>query len=209
MAVTVKIDPIRKDVEFFIANLRGPAAGLAFREYANQTLEEAKQINKSVLGRVPPFQVFVNGSKTGGSIPAALKISDTILVEFEFVTEALVWISQQLEKFSPVKSGRYKRNHIVLADGVEIEVSAQIPLAEEYVFTNIVPYARKIERGASSEAPNGVYQAVAALARGRFGNLARITFSYRTVISGAIIGGRIGDRSERRNPAIVVRLRGA
>ena len=206
MAVTVKIDPIRKDVEFIIANLRGAAAGQQFRQYANETIEEAKQINRSILGRVPPFQVFVNGSKTG-SVPAALKVSDTVFVEFEFIAEALIWISQQLEKFSPVKSGRYKRSHVLLADGSEVEVSAQIPLAREYVFINTVPYARKIERGSSSEAPNGVYQAVATLARGRFGNLARITYGFRTVIGGSMIIGRAGNRAANRNPAIIVTLR--
>jgi len=75
------------------------------------------------------------------------------------------------------------------------------------VFLNIQPYARKIERGQSSQAPDGVYQAVATLAQRRFGNVAKITFSYRTAIGGAIIGGRKGDRSDLRNPAIIVSLR--
>lgn len=205
MALTSRIEPIRKDVEVFIADLRGPAAAEQFREFARQEIEEAKQINRSVLGRVPPFQMYIDGSKS--SSLASVKGSSTILVEFELIAEALIWIAEQLEKFSPVKSGRYKRSHVLLADGSEVEVSAQIRLAEEYVFINTVPYARKIERGASSEAPNGVYQAVAALARGRFGNLARISYGFRTVIGGSIVGGRAGNRASNRNPAIIVRLR--
>jgi hypothetical protein len=73
-------------------------------------------------------------------------------------------------------------------------------LAEEYTFINTVPYARKIERGSSRQAPDGVYQAVANLARRKFTKLAKITFSYRTVL-----GGTGGAKSER-NPAIIVRI---
>ena len=86
------------------------------------------------------------------------------------------------------------------------------------MFLNTQPYARKIEgyRGlggvvhrapSSPQAPDGVYQAVATLAQRKFGNVAKITFSYRTAIGGEIIGGKAGDRSKLRNPAIVVRLR--
>jgi hypothetical protein len=86
----------------------------------------------------------------------------------------------------------------LLADGAEVDPSgANVPPADEYVFINTVPYARRIERGSSSQAPDGVYQAVAMLARGRFGNIARITYSFRTVSSG---------KKSERNPAVVVRL---
>ena len=69
--------------------------------------------------------------------------------------------------------------------------------ADEYVFINTVPYARKIERGSSSQAPDGVYQAVAMLARDRFGNVARITYLVPDLSK--------RERSER-NPAVIVRL---
>jgi len=73
------------------------------------------------------------------------------------------------------------------------------PPAQEYVFVNTTPYARKIEGNkgrppSSPQAPDGVYQAVATLAR-KFSNVAKVTFSYRTVAGG------------ERNPAIIVRLR--
>ena len=80
------------------------------------------------------------------------------------------------------------------------------------MFLNTQPYARKIEgdlsrEPSSKQAPEGVYEAVATLAQRRFGNVAMIRFSYRTPIDGAIAGGRMGDRSTRRTPAIIVRLR--
>lgn len=214
MAVTVRVEPIRKDIEVMLTELKSDGAAEAFREYAREQINEAKATNQSVLGRIPPFQTFVDG-RPGASVESATARS-TIVVEFELIAEALIWIAEQLEKFSPVgkvtgrlqhSPGLYKKSHILLADGVEVQVSQQIALAEEYVFINAVPYARKIERGSSSQAPNGVYQAVAALARGRFSNLARITYGFRTVIAGVIVGGRRGNRSAERNPAIIVRMR--
>jgi hypothetical protein len=51
---------------------------------------------------------------------------------------------------------------------------------------NTQPYARKIERGHSKQAPNGVYETVAHLAARRFGNMARIRFGYRSPLFGSI-----------------------
>jgi hypothetical protein len=70
-------------------------------------------------------------------------------------------------------------------------------MASRYEFVSTVPYARKIERGLSPQAPDGVYQVVAVLAQKRFGNVARIRFSYR-----ALPG------VEGRQPAIIIQIGG-
>jgi hypothetical protein len=54
------------------------------------------------------------------------------------------------------------------------------------VFINTQPYARKLEKGASSQAPDGVYQSVAVLASRRFGNIAKVRFGYRVPLFGSI-----------------------
>ena len=100
---------------------------------------------------------------------------------------------------SPRLTGHYASSHVLFADGAETSVNNPAP-AEEYVFVNTTPYARKLEgtKGrppSSPQAPDGVYQAVATLAR-KFSNVAKVTFSYRTVAGG------------ERNPAIIVKLRG-
>ncbi len=69
---------------------------------------------------------------------------------------------------------------------MEVDVGTEIPEASEYAFLNTQPYSRKIERGESPQAPEGVFQVVATLAQSRFGNIAKITFSYRAVMGGAI-----------------------
>jgi hypothetical protein len=89
------------------------------------------------------------------------------------------------------------------------------------VFVNVQPYARKIERGESPSAPEGVYEAVATLARQRFGNVARIRFEYRVPVGGGTAleawAGRTGQRRRagrqrssewnRRQPAIVITVK--
>ena len=147
-----------------------------------------------------------------------------IVADFDIVSEVLIWIDDQLKRHSPVKTGRYVQSHIVLLDGVEAEPTVTAAF-DEAVFVNNQPYARKIERGLSSQEPDGVYEAVAALARRRFGNIARVTFSFRSVRGGpisewaAVTGmrksgrGAIRDPARRaewlqRQPAIIVKLRG-
>lgn len=207
MAIITRIQTIDKDIQPLLSDvLTGPTRSQALAEFAAMAIEEAKETNRLALGRVPPYRTFVDGSE--GVALSAVKPNGVIVAAFEIISDALQWIGDQLERHSPVRTGRYQRSHTLLADGIEIVMGADIPAADEYIFINSQPYARKIERGLSSQAPDGVYQAVATLARQRFGNnIARITFSYRTLISGQLVGGRAGNRSEQRNPAIIVRIR--
>lgn len=206
MALRTKVDPINRDIEVLFAQDLSPKARSAtLAAFAGEAIEEARQTNRRVLGAVPPHTVTVDGQE--GAPLMSVKPDGIIRAEFELVNEALAWINTQLQMHSPVLSGRYAKSHELFADGVDTENPNAVPPAQEYVFLNIQPYARKIERGQSSQAPDGVYQAVATLARRRFGNLARIDFSYRTAIGGSVVGGRAGDRSDMRNPAIIVRMR--
>ena len=206
MALETRVQPIVRDLELIQRqDLGAKAQSAVLAAFAAEAIEEAKQQNKRVLGVVPPYDVYVDGRE--GAPLESVKPNGVIRAEFQLVNEALAWISTQLQIHSPVLTGRYAKSHELFADGVDTENPNNAPPAEEYVFLNTQPYSRKIERGQSSQAPDGVYQAVATLAQRRFGNVAKISFSYRTAIGGDIIGGRAGDRSKLRNPAIVVRLR--
>lgn len=206
MAIRTRLQPIDKDISLFLREMSPQKQSQMLAQFAAEQITEAKETNRKILGRTPPYHTFVDGRK---DVPLdTVKPSGIIVAEFELVTEALEWIADQLWKHSPVLTGRYREAHTLLADGVEVNLAGVIPPAEEYVFINPLPYSRKIERGSSSQAPDGVYQAVAVLASRRFGNVARITFSYRTVLGGKLIGGKAGDRSSERNPAIIVRLGG-
>src|SRR5690606_34057746 len=102
-----------------------------------------------------------------------------ISFEFSLLGPVLEWIGEQIVLASPVLTGTYARSHVVFADGVEADPGNVPEDAKEYVFVNLQPYARKIERGLSPQSPEGVYHAIAALAHQRFGNIARIHYTLR------------------------------
>jgi len=194
MALQTRVQPIVRDLELIQRqDLGAKAQSAVLAAFAAEAIEEAKQQNKRVLGVVPPYDVYVDGRE--GAPLESVKPNGVIRAEFQLVNEALAWISTQLQIHSPVLTGRYAKSHELFADGVDTENPNAAPPADEYVFINTQLYARKIERGRSPQAPDGVYQAVATLAQRRFGNVARISFTYRTI------------RGGERNPAIIVRLR--
>lgn len=208
MAVSTRVEPINRDIDLMLHESLSPQAqSAALAEFAGAQIDEATQANRNVLGRSPRRTVTVDGRE--GAPLESVSPAGVIVAEFELVDDVLAWIGEQLVRHSPVgKTGLYQRSHTLFADGVEIDVGGVIPAATEYSFLNLVPYARKIELGSSSQAPDGVYQAVAMLARRRFGNIAKIGFSYRTALQGSIIGGAQGNRSSQRNPAVIVTLGG-
>jgi hypothetical protein len=198
MALSARVQPIDRDVQLILSEDLSPKARSAIlAEVAADMIDEAKETNRQALGVVPPYTVTVDGNQ--GASLTSVKPDGFIRADFQIVTEAIAWIYEQLQMHSPVLSGRYAKSHEIFADGVEIDNPNDPPPASTYTFANTVPYSRKIERGQSSQAPDGVYQAVATLAARRFGNVAKIRFTYTTIL---------GNTSARdsRQPAITVTL---
>ena len=198
MALTTRIQPISRELELMMAQDLGPKARSAMlAAFAAEAIAEAAQQNKQALGVVPQYEIYVDGQE--GAPLTSVKPDGVIRAEFQLVNEALAWIYQQLETHSPRLTGHYASSHVLFADGAEVSDVNNPPPAQEYVFINTTPYARKLEgtKGrppSSPQAPDGVYQAVATLAR-KFSNVAKVTFTYQTIAGG------------ERNPAIIVRLR--
>lgn len=192
MAVRVKITPLNINYDLLLSKTLSPeATSRVFADFAGKVIEGAKAQNARVLGRVPPYTVAVDGRL--GAPLESVKPGGVVFVEFELVFEAIQWIGDMLEQFSPVGTapkdqhpGLYKRSHVLIADGVAVEDGKIPPVASRLTFVNTQPYARKIERGLSSQRPEGVYQAVAQLASSKFSNVAKIKFGYETPLFGAI-----------------------
>jgi hypothetical protein len=172
------------------------AQNAAFAEYSRQQVEEQQAANRAVLGGPSAYVLTVDGRRNAAF--ETIKISSTVVATYDLLLTLLQWIATELERHSPVARGRdpapnvtYSRSHKLYADGSEVAPGAIPPPAELYIFANDVPYARKIESGSSTQAPDGVYQAVALLAKRRFG-FARIFFTFVTV-------------GAQRQPAISVR----
>lgn len=177
MSVVTKVQPIDRDL--IIRLVGSPEERTAeFAAFARETLAEAEEVNRQVLGHVPPHRTIVDGRE--GASEDQVRPDGVIVYEFELISDALIWIGEQLELHSPVKSGRYQKSHVLFADGEEVPHGADVPPAAEYVFANVQPYSRKLEK------LDGIYEGVAAIASGRFGNQAKISFRYFSVPGGAV-----------------------
>ncbi len=216
MAVTYKIDPIGREEILFLSQDTTPAArSAALADFARQNLSEALASNTAALGWTPTYDTFVDGRR--GASEDQVRPEGEIVYEFHLMNEMFEWIGEMLVTHSPHRSGRYQDSFVFTADGTAVAPGAALPDAEEYAFTNVQPYARKIERGLSDQTPDGVFQVVAAMAQGRFGNLAKIRFGFRAPLFGAIEAwaattamespyrrGVKRDEWLRRQPAIVI-----
>jgi hypothetical protein len=185
VSVRTRIEPLDRDVQAIIDEDLSPRGrSLALAAFAREELAKAQAQNRSALARTPAHETFVDGR--AGAVIDTVKPDGTVVFEFELIEEVLTFVAELLVTHSPVREGVYAASHVLLADGIEVLEGERAPVAREYIFLNAQPYARKIERGLSPQAPDGVYEGVAAIAAARFGNVARIRFGYRSIRGGAL-----------------------
>lgn len=186
MAVRTRIDSIANDIRIVVDQALSPAAqSKAIADFARAEIAAADDINRRILGRLPPKVVAVDG-RTGSPLET-VKPGGVIVAEWELFSEVLAWIGQTLRDRSPRVSGAYRAAHTLFADGVETEIGVEVPEADTYVFINLTPYARKLEVGKTEsgrdflvQVPNRIYERTWRDAKARFGNTAKITFGYET-----------------------------
>lgn len=192
-----RISSIFRDVEVLTRDLTSPEAkSRRLAEFAAERIAEARATNRQASGRDTPYKIVVDGRK--GAPLASVRPDGVIVANFDLVRDVLEWIGEQLLRESPRLTGKYEQAHRLFVDGAAQILGAPIDAAEEYAFVNLAPYSRKIERGQSVQAPDGVYQAVAVVAAKRFGNIARVRYSWRSVSGDA-------KSQDDRQPAIIVR----
>lgn len=222
MPVSAKLDPISRDISVMISETLSPQARSAIlAQAAREAIDEAAEINRRSIGRVPERDIYVDGAL--GKPVETVRPDGVVVAEFDLTGDMVAWIDRELRRASPRLTGRYQRSHTWFADGIEFDPSAGAPEgADEIVALSLVPYARKIERGASRQAPEGVYEITARKAAGRYGNIARIKFSFRSARGSSMLGSwakstRISHRGHAsavtrddwltRQPAIVIMVR--
>jgi hypothetical protein len=229
MAVKTRIDPIAQTIKLIVANTISPdAQKQAVASFAQGAIDQADATNRRVLGRIPPRTVTVDG-RQGAPLTDVKPDGGSIIVEYELITDVLVWIGDTLRARSPVQSGAYRDGWTLLADGTEVAVNDDVPGADEYTFVNTVPYARKIEVGLTEsgrafviQVPNRIAERTAKDAASKFGNIAKIANTFialenaYTLKNDAVSRARPGRRrrvtsragSEITYPAITVSLKG-
>lgn len=188
MPVSAKVELLDRD---FALSVTGSdiERSATIATFARQALAEADAQNQSVAGHPVPHTTIVDG-RTSEDLDS-VKPDGTIIFDFgtDLQSETVRWIYDQLRLHAPVRSGRFRASIRVYADGQEVEPGTAAPDALDWVFTSVAPYARKIEGTRkppqSKQAPNGVFEVVAAMAAARFGNIAKVRFTYQNPLGGA------------------------
>lgn len=189
-------DPVLmfRDVADELTSPKARSARLA--AFAKEAIAEANELNRAATGREVPYEVAVD--RQPGKPIEQVSPDGVVFAEWSLIAGVVEWIGDELLQASPILTGKYMRSHVLFVDNVEHEPGAPLnEAASEYAFVNRQPYARKIERGQSPQAPDGVYEVIAALASRRFGNQARIRYTFRSLTG-------TKDKTDRQ-PAIIVR----
>lgn len=206
----VKVEPLEQWVNLAVDEMLSPQArAKAVADFARGKLVEALDQNKRAIGGDTPYDQFVDGRKDA-ALETVNPDRGRIIFEFELINDVLAWIMATLIERSPRRSGRYRGSHLFFADGAQASIAAP-PVAQEYSFANLQAYARKLEI-AKTEAgrdflvsvPNRIYERTAKDARARFGNIAKIGFTFRGYSGGGVVSGKPGNSAKLRFPTITV-----
>jgi hypothetical protein len=199
--ITATIEGGDLDITALLEEDLSPAALSAeLAAFAREQLAEAEKINADALGFTPQHTVAVDG--VAGAPEDRVRPNGVIVYTFDLMPDVFGWIAAELYAFAPVRSGRFRRSFAFFVDGILTDVTGEISKGREFVFLSSVPYAGKIEGEhkppESRQAPSGVFEAVAALARMRYPQL-DISFSYRAPF-GSLAA------SIKATPAITIKL---
>ena len=228
MAIATRFEPIDRTVDLLLSPLKSPEErSAALAAFAREQIAEVSASNDAAAGRPLDYEVAVDGAK--GVALTAVRPDGVVQAEWAGDLQGAVvdWVWKEVLLRSPRLTGAYVRSHRLLADGVEVTAPDPTLEADEWIVTTTSAYARKLEGMSgkrpplSEQAPHGIYQIVAADAARRFGNLAAIKFTARSVEGGGIsewasrttlsAKGHASARTRRdwlsRQPAILIRFR--
>jgi hypothetical protein len=131
------------------------------------------------------------------------------------IADAVLWTLTELQKKSPVLTGRYASSHIVLINGAEITGNIRTALmavkpGDRVQVVNTQPYARKLEgatanrktgRGkrkpSSRKAPGGIYRPVLRALVQRWSKSILADFKYVKLNLGVRVWGDQGGRYKK------------
>lgn len=148
----------------------------------------AKQAHGEVMADPPAPSSFVR--IVDGQIGApeeAVKADGRIVYQYSRIQEVAEFALATLIDKSPELSGAYKSAHQLYLNGHSVADLSGYQSGDDVMITNTLPYARKIEVGAMKMRVSGtskVYQQARRIVMGRFGNMAKVEFTFRAVIGG-------------------------
>ncbi|MBR2689169.1 MAG: hypothetical protein IKE42_15055 [Aquamicrobium sp.] len=170
-----------------------------FRVAINGTLEElhknvvltAKREHGRVMETDPrpaSFRRIVDGQL--GAPEEAVKPAGIIVYQYPRLDQVVQYAMEVLFDKSPVDSGDYRNAHMIFIENSPARNLAEMRPGDEVTITNPMPYARKIEVGSMTMRVPGtdhVYQQARQIVAARWGNVARIRFTFRALVGGHVV----------------------
>jgi len=170
-----------------------------------QIVKVAKREHARVMGTDPiptSFQRYVDGRL--GAAEESVEADGVIHYVYPRLDIVAQFAMETLFDRSPVLSGEYRMAHQLFLNGTAVANLKGWKSGDEVSISNPLPYSRKIEVGAMKMRVPGtsrVYQEAARIVQSRHGNLAKVTFTFRAVVGGAVRGSKARDL---RYPVLVI-----
>lgn len=166
-------------------------AGIAPENIARELAAFARAELKRVIAggeASTNYQTFVNG--TEGASEDSVRPPGPILYRFSYWQPVIRFALQELQRRSPVRSGRYQATHVVMLGSQVVAPDVDIAAGEEVRIINTVPYARKIEVGhMKMSVPDGVYQDVLRKVQSQFRGMIKVQFQMVMIPNGYVLKG--------------------
>lgn len=123
-----------------------------------------------------------------GAAEETVKASGVIVYDYDRLDLVADVALDTLRQLSPIEKGDYVRSHVLFVNGQPVDtLKGNWKEGDEISITNLVPWARKIEIGREGyHAHPHVYERAAHLLANRYGNIAKIIFTFRPVPFGDI-----------------------
>lgn len=194
-----------QQIDIAKSNLLGPARRQLMVATAVAARDQALATDTAILGHPPAVTQIVDGRqgaplesvKPGGTIVFLFAVGAPLLAAaFDLAIETAM-------RLSPVLTGRFRESFRMLINGQQrdAEAGAPVVLAEGDLveITNLQPYARKLEKGASHAAPNGIFEVAATVVRARYGGVVNVEFAYERFPGFGAGSTRGGGRPSRKS----------
>jgi hypothetical protein len=185
------------------------AAQATQEEAHKQLVTLAKREHGKVMQSEPrPGRFIRTVDGVRGAREEQVKPDGSIVYVYPRLDEVVQAALDILFDLSPVLSGAYRMNHRLFIDGVEARNLAGWDGKSAIVISNSMPYSRKIELGKMTMRVPGsdrVYEQAEFALLQRFGNQARVFFTYRGLMGGSLLSAKQGgNKSEYRYPALEI-----
>jgi len=149
--------------------------------------------------------------------PNQVKVGGKIeFVRRTTIVDAVLWAQTELQKKSPVLTGRYASSHIIMINGTQVQGNIRVALsrvkpADRVQIVNTQPYARKLEgstasrktgrarrRASSRQARSGIYRPVLRMIVQRYGKTVYVEHKMVKLNSGVKVWGAQGGGKSRK-----------